>query len=169
MARILSCCAGAFREIAAGQLVEFADSLRVLGLPPGEALAPGDLGHRVERGEPGHPVGSRGVPVAPRAAGEDVLLVQGAEHRVDVAGHVRLAGARVPRLGRVVVRAGGDPRGRGLDYGGLMLGEEVKGCGLRLARRGAGGEPGRDGDGGDDRAAARASGWHGSLLIMGSW
>src|SRR5436190_24322591 len=59
MARILSCCAGAFREIAAGQLVEFADSLRVLGLPPGEALAPGDLGHRVERGEPGHPVGSR--------------------------------------------------------------------------------------------------------------
>jgi hypothetical protein len=37
-----------------------------------------------------------------------------------------------------------------------MLGEEVKGYALRLAGRGAGGEPGRDGEGGDNRAAARA-------------
>src|SRR5437773_4018360 len=143
-------------EVVAGQLVECRDSLRVLVLPGDDALAPGDPGHRVERGKPGHQVRARRVPVAPRAAGEDVLLVQGAEHRVDVAGHVRLAGARVPRLGRVVPGSGGDPRGRGLDHGGLMLGEEVMGCGLRLAGRGAGGEPGRDGDGGDDRSAARA-------------
>jgi len=37
-----------------------------------------------------------------------------------------------------------------------MLGEEVKDGRQRRAGRHAGGEPGRDGDGGDDRAAARA-------------
>src|SRR2546430_12319781 len=59
-------------EFAAGQLVEVPDSLCVLVLPGDDALAPGEPGHRVERGEPGHQVGARRVPVAPRAAGEEV-------------------------------------------------------------------------------------------------
>ena len=153
----------------------------VLVLPAGQALAPGDLRHRVERGEAGHQVGARGVPVAPRAAGEDRAVLQGpvlkgtvvpgTEHGVDVAGHARFAGARVTCLGRVVVRAGGDPRGRGLDHGGLVRGEEQQRPRLGFALRcgGAGGEANTNGDGGDERAATRSSGCHGSLLIMGSW
>ena len=134
VARILSCWAWAcLVKSPPASLSSWLIPLAYWLLPGDDALAPGDLGHRVERGEAGHQVRARGVPVAPRAAGEDVLVVQGAEHGVDVAGHVRLAGARVARLGRVVLGAGGDPRGRGLDHGGLVLGEEVERCGLGLA------------------------------------
>src|SRR5262249_58265842 len=89
-------------EVAAGELVELADSLGVLVLPGDDAPAPGDPGHRVERGEPGHQVGARRMPVAPRAAGEDVLVVQGVAQGVDVAGDARLADAGATRPGRVV-------------------------------------------------------------------
>src|SRR5215472_2368034 len=145
---------GLFREVAAGQLVEGLDSRGVPGLPGGQAPAPGDPGHRVEGGEAGHHVRTRRVPVAPRAAGEDLVVLEGAEHGVDVAGHAGLAGAGVARLGRVVPRAGGDPRGRRLDHGGLVGGEEAERRWFALRCGCAGGEPGGHGDGGDDRAAA---------------
>ena len=133
---------GRLGEVAARELVQGCYALGVLLLPAGEALAPRDLGDRIERDEEVHQVGPGRVPVAPRAAREDhrrraVVLQrpQRAEHRVDVAGHVGFAGARP--FARVVRGAGGDPRGRVLHDGGLVAGEEAQGACPGRAARGA--------------------------------
>src|ERR1700683_3824016 len=104
-------------EVATGQLVQGGDARPVLVLPGGRALAPGDPGHRVECVEARHQIGTGRVPVAPRAARENQWLgaVEGAEraqHRVDITGHVGLAGPRVPRFSRVISTPGRDARGR---------------------------------------------------------
>src|SRR6202050_4704667 len=132
-------------EVAPGQLVQGGDALPVLLLPARQPPPPGDPGYRVEREKVRHQIGPGRVPVAPRTAREDQRhgavergAVQGAEraeHRVDVAGHVGLAGSRVAGFGRVVGGPGRDPRGRRLDHRRLMGGEETQGPGRRRRRR----------------------------------
>ena len=128
------------REVAAAHLVEGLDAFSVLAAERGETRRPAVGLSRRQPEEGGHVVELRAGPIAERPAGKDPRRSerQRPEHGVDVAGHVRLAGAGVPRLCRVVLRTRNQPCGRLLDDAGLVCVEHEPALRARwmLSRRG---------------------------------